>query len=851
MLPESPGAGGPADSEPLIFVSDASAEAERLTTALRMRGYVVIDVSLALLVSRVAVQRPSIILCDVDAPGALDTVGGLRDVPGGSGVDIIFIGEAGGTLDDMADAVFHESSGFFVRPVDVYALLRKVEALIGPPSTSSASLMPSSQRGAAPSQASVRPSLPLQPDTVPPPKIASSNPPRRLSSPPPRSGPAMDGPLLQIPPSSSPADPGVPSLPPPVPLGFGMDAEAPGTPFGRAIPQSNMSPELERLLARAEQRVTSSGGASPSMAPVSDRLTPDDEVEAVLPADVLAALDEPLGGGDADDDNDLGSAGGAGTNSGSEGGRTGLGGTSGTGRSNAGGTGAALVAGTRSGSMPPSGAGSAVSAQSAVTVPPARTGPGPDSNEGISEPPATPPAMPTRPPAGGSWPPVSAGGTRLGTNVEAASQPPPRPASEPPHTQHGVPPSGPGDLREPAGADASTRPPARGEPPVATASPPIAAPPVAAQTSPPRREHADLAEQPVVPDDRPLAIPSALGVGDAVRGLARVVRARYTGALVFEDAAGIRRVVVRDGDFVTVASGVDGESLVAFLRERGVVGPEVMAQLGRKVAQFGRHAGAALIAHGHLRQDELWPVLRAHAEWLIGRIVAMAKGAASLEPQVPARLQAEPAVFGGATGAEVLVEIVRRCVTPKDALARLGGGRARLGAGLAPALLTECALSDPEIAVVNRAPGATLDEALENAPSPDFATVLYALAELGILEALAPSGDDRDHDGQRPPIDRLDEQALRARIIARAALVEEGDYFAILGVSRRATSYDIKRAFLELRREFEPNRILTPGTADLRDQVDAIREVIDEAYDILRDQLRRDRYRRALEAPPH
>ena len=60
------------EANPLIFVSDASAEAERLTTALRARGYSVVDVPLSLLVGRVAVQRPSLILCDVDADGALE-----------------------------------------------------------------------------------------------------------------------------------------------------------------------------------------------------------------------------------------------------------------------------------------------------------------------------------------------------------------------------------------------------------------------------------------------------------------------------------------------------------------------------------------------------------------------------------------------------------------------------------------------------------------------------------------------------------------------------------------------------------------------------------------------------------
>ena len=113
-----------------------------------------------------------------------------------------------------------------------------------------------------------------------------------------------------------------------------------------------------------------------------------------------------------------------------------------------------------------------------------------------------------------------------------------------------------------------------------------------------------------------------------------------------------------------VASGVEGESLVAFLIQRGDLSPDA-ARLERKLPQFGRHAGAALIAHGHLRQDELWPVLRAHAEWLLGRTVGVERGSGDLESELPARLQSEPAVFGGATGAEVLIETLRRVLAPR------------------------------------------------------------------------------------------------------------------------------------------------------------------------------------------
>jgi len=44
--------------------------------------------------------------------------------------------------------------------------------------------------------------------------------------------------------------------------------------------------------------------------------------------------------------------------------------------------------------------------------------------------------------------------------------------------------------------------------------------------------------------------------------------------------------------------------------------------------------------------------------------------------------------------------------------------------------------------------------------------------------------------------------------------------------------------------------VLTAATADLAPDVRLVAEVLDEAYEILREPHRRDRYRRAIEAGP-
>jgi hypothetical protein len=347
--------------------------------------------------------------------------------------------------------------------------------------------------------------------------------------------------------------------------------------------------------------------------------------------------------------------------------------------------------------------------------------------------------------------------------------------------------------------------------------------------------------------------PATLGPGDALRVVARAIASRTTGSLCIASSDAERRIVLREGDVVTTASTAEDESLLAFLGVRGDLPRETVRRLGAKFPPHGRHAGAALVARGYLRQDQMWPMLRAHAEWLLARAIQTQSARLSVEPQPPPRLSGEPSVFGGSTGAEVFVEIVRRVVPHEDAIERLGGPASRVGDGPDARLLGECALGPVELDQVHAAVGRSLRDVLDGAPEGDLATVLFALALLGVIEVLraADGGGSHPDETSAAEVAALDAEAIRERVRARLLLVEDGDYFALLGVTRHATGYEVRRAFLELRRAFDAGRVLTPEVADLAGDVAKITAVLEEAYEILKDSARRERYRRAIEAVPN
>jgi hypothetical protein len=238
-------------------------------------------------------------------------------------------------------------------------------------------------------------------------------------------------------------------------------------------------------------------------------------------------------------------------------------------------------------------------------------------------------------------------------------------------------------------------------------------------------------------------------------------------------------------------------------------------------------------------------VLRQHAEWLVSRILLLDSATLTEEQDPPARLKNEHSVFGATTGAEVFVDVVRRVIAPESALALLGGEGAHLAEGRRPALLAECGLDPNEERTIAATRGATVRDLLNAFGSDEILPVTYALRLLGVVEILAAIGGTDvsvDLDAHGATDAELEAEAVEARVRARLALVEEGDYFAVLGVARNATGYEIRRSFLELRRSFEPSRLLRRETAHLASDVRHIVLVLEEADDVLRDSARRERY---------
>lgn len=148
-------------------------------------------------------------------------------------------------------------------------------------------------------------------------------------------------------------------------------------------------------------------------------------------------------------------------------------------------------------------------------------------------------------------------------------------------------------------------------------------------------------------------------------------------------------------------------------------------------------------------------------------------------------------------------------------------------------------LEEPQIsAVVPRIP----DHSKEDS---DKARMLHEPSRDG-----TPSTADRRNYLQRDPAAAsrrgLDESQLGKRLSKRVRalyrLIDQVDYYQVLGVEPSASPEQLRRAYFDLSLEFHPDRFFLLRSGDLKEKIYAVYRRITEAYTVLSDERRRQSY---------
>jgi curved DNA-binding protein CbpA len=86
------------------------------------------------------------------------------------------------------------------------------------------------------------------------------------------------------------------------------------------------------------------------------------------------------------------------------------------------------------------------------------------------------------------------------------------------------------------------------------------------------------------------------------------------------------------------------------------------------------------------------------------------------------------------------------------------------------------------------------------------------------------------------------EAEFRRSLEAALPLAKESDLFARLGLPRGATPEEVKAAYLQLVKQFHPDRFGSPALADLQGGLREVLSALNEAYGVLSDRTRRNDY---------
>jgi hypothetical protein len=323
--------------------------------------------------------------------------------------------------------------------------------------------------------------------------------------------------------------------------------------------------------------------------------------------------------------------------------------------------------------------------------------------------------------------------------------------------------------------------------------------------------------------------------------LGRLFAAGASGRLVVGEGRVTKTVYFEAGRPVLATSTSPDDRLIEIRARRGLVTQAQHQMACRAAYESGRRMGAVLVDLGLIEASELLPVIREHHEELVLSLFAWTDGAwrweaGALASPSQIRLLRHPGalVREGLRRGYPVERVWRRLGSPRNVFVlELRGDTSDAIAAIA---------NDPaERLVPLLFDGVrSLDEVMKLSGLADdtVAEIAFAAWTLGLVE---PAAEPGVRSSLPVPVRDIE----RERILIRHALALDADYFAVLGLSRAASTEEIRRAYDHVTRE-----LATLGR-ELSDALGGelvIREVLEEALRVLGTESLRIRYKAAL--PP-
>jgi CheY-like chemotaxis protein len=330
--------------------------------------------------------------------------------------------------------------------------------------------------------------------------------------------------------------------------------------------------------------------------------------------------------------------------------------------------------------------------------------------------------------------------------------------------------------------------------------------------------------------------------------LARALADRVSGAFALVSRGVERKIFLDDGEPVMAVSSAREDRLIELLYREGRLTEDQYQQAVMTIGASGRRAGVILMEKGLITPRELFPLVRHHYETLVFDSFTWREGEWRFDPDL--RAVGERILLDVPAGA-LIVEGMRLRSTPAeiDALILPGAMPLRLEEGICSLEIID--LPPEELSLLEACDGSRTTHELAQSFGMSEVELRTLLAGLVVLGWVRPIGGEAS--GGRPQTAVFtpaaaasDLRVERARVADKLAQVEEGTYFSILEISPEASGYEVRKAYRRLRGQFATERFAVSELSDLQPDVEVIRFVLDEAYEVLRDPAVREAYRVAI-----
>ena len=323
-----------------------------------------------------------------------------------------------------------------------------------------------------------------------------------------------------------------------------------------------------------------------------------------------------------------------------------------------------------------------------------------------------------------------------------------------------------------------------------------------------------------------------------------------TGLVTFTSGKDRKEVFFENGIPVGVRSSQTADRLEEVLFREGLIDRAAYAEARIKGIAQPRALAAHLVERGLLKPDELFPLVRRHLEDCLLGLFEWTEGSASYTRQFAP--DAEKVRLARPLPSLILEGVRRKFLLPR--MLQVLGSPASL---LAPVPSEDRSPRAPQMSqlgflkeereVLNLVNGLRPIEEIVFLSGQNATTVyrvLMACVVTGLL-AVAVRGVRGGDEGTDEALQRNLEIGRR-RVEAKYEQINHVSYFEILGVNPGATTYEIDAAYKRLVREFHPMNFAHADFRDLQDKLEVIHRTLDEAHEVLADELLREGYRQSL-----